>query len=232
MHRYKENGKCYIGVTPKTVKNDVDKVCDVHEAEELMMRRWKGHLRSAEKGSTLAFHNAIRKYGHEAFEHVVLDICVTLEDVFLREIKRIEEYKSLTSENGYNMTTGGDCVILSDDQKLRHKEATKLAMWRKDVRERHLSVQRNLEVRQRHSTASKLSWQDETVRKNHRDGWDASTKVRRFYVEQIDLRTSEVVATFASVCEASRKTGIHKSGILSYLRGDRRHAGGFLWHRR
>ncbi len=85
------NGKHYVGQT-----QDMD-------------RRKKGHKRDAEKGSSLIFHRAIRKYGWDAFEWKALFV------VEGRALNRWERYyiKRLNtrSPNGYNLTDGGDGVV-------------------------------------------------------------------------------------------------------------------------
>jgi group I intron endonuclease len=91
--RNKINGKVYIGQT-------IDPE-----------RRRQEHINDAARGSTLAFHNAIRKYGIDNFE---FDILHTVEGdknyVRLRlnelEIKEIQCHHCLVPQ-GYNIAYGG-----------------------------------------------------------------------------------------------------------------------------
>jgi len=83
------NGKCYIGKTVRKFKY-----------------RKKGHLYDTERGSTLCFHNALRKYGAENFQWSVL-----YEDVDAHKLLEMEaEFVKLLNSirpNGYNICEGG-----------------------------------------------------------------------------------------------------------------------------
>lgn len=93
----KLNGKVYIGQTNNIIK------------------RKNGHkstaLNSKSNDYNLPFHNAIRKYGWESFSFEILE---EIDDSFGREYLNerekffIKKEHSLLSENGYNLTTGGD----------------------------------------------------------------------------------------------------------------------------
>jgi len=59
-------------------------------------------------GSGRALVLAIKKYGKENFTREMLCVCKTKEEAFKNEAIFIKEYKTLTSENGYNLSvTGG-----------------------------------------------------------------------------------------------------------------------------
>jgi len=87
--RNRVNGKAYVG---KTVSG-------------LAIRK-AAHRREAEAGSRCPFHRAIRKWGFETFEFVVLQECVGKS---LLRIERIwiSVVQSLLP-NGYNLTPGGE----------------------------------------------------------------------------------------------------------------------------
>ena len=82
------NGKCYIGQT-----NDVN-------------RRMREYQSLSQKGDGFIIHSAIRKYGWDAFDVVILhnNILPELLDIF--EIEAIKKYDTLVP-NGYNLTSGG-----------------------------------------------------------------------------------------------------------------------------
>lgn len=92
----KVNGKKYIGQTRTSVK-----------------QRWKGHKSSVKQGKT-ALYRAMRKYGIENFD---ITIIYAISDKTISGIKEtlnfLEKYfiwkeKTLCTENGYNITRGGD----------------------------------------------------------------------------------------------------------------------------
>lgn len=87
------NGKIYIGQTRKAVKT-----------------RWTNHVTCAKKKShkdyNIPFHNAIRKYGREAFQVDTIEECDNslLND---REIYWIGHFQSNDKSKGYNLSLGG-----------------------------------------------------------------------------------------------------------------------------
>jgi group I intron endonuclease len=92
----KINGKCYIGQT----KN--------------FKIRMNGHKSEAFNPNAVGYKyplsNAIRKYGWENFENTIIeeiDPTESYEYVDERERFYISYYKSLSNENGYNITLGG-----------------------------------------------------------------------------------------------------------------------------
>ena len=88
--RNKVNGKGYIG---KTLNG--------------MEKRRKGHEHAAEKGSKLPFHRALRKYGFENFEWIILFGDLEEEEIDEFEMICIKKTKT-KAPNGYNLTDGGD----------------------------------------------------------------------------------------------------------------------------
>ncbi|OGP67109.1 MAG: hypothetical protein A2031_07885 [Deltaproteobacteria bacterium RBG_19FT_COMBO_43_11] len=83
------NGKCYVG---KTVKS--------------LNRRVSRHVEAAKTNSNSYFHNAIRKYGLESFQWVVL----YQNDDELKLLEMEREFINLLNTkipNGYNLTDGG-----------------------------------------------------------------------------------------------------------------------------
>ena len=85
----KVNNKKYVGMTTQGLK-----------------ARKTRHLFDARRGSQCHFHNAIRKYGEEAFSWEVVYLGETVEELFEKEIELIAELD--TYKNGYNMTLGGE----------------------------------------------------------------------------------------------------------------------------
>lgn len=82
------NGKGYVGQTIDSIE-----------------QRWKEHQRDAIDGKTLLYR-AIRKYGRDQFERIVLEECTSTQQLDERERFWIAKLKTL-NPNGYNMTLGG-----------------------------------------------------------------------------------------------------------------------------
>lgn len=111
----KENGKSYVGFDSNWPK------------------RQRDHKRAA---TEYVFHQAIRKYGWDAFEWEILyesgDHEYTLNEM---EEYFIRFYKSHMSENGYNMTYGGEGTLgwnPSEETRSKISESNKgRACWNK-----------------------------------------------------------------------------------------------------
>lgn len=86
------NGKHYVGKTTGTLK-----------------RRWTKHGWQARSGEQTYFHNAMRKYGSDAFSVVSL-ASILATDPQLKEHERfwIRLFNATDPRYGYNLTTGGD----------------------------------------------------------------------------------------------------------------------------
>jgi group I intron endonuclease len=84
------NGKQYVGMS---VEPEV---------------RRRNHLYSARSGSGYFFHNAVRKYGEEAFTYE--EIFWSDDDAELKAIEIAEIARRGTFGGGYNLTPGGDGI--------------------------------------------------------------------------------------------------------------------------
>lgn len=88
MHVNKVNNKKYIGITSRNV-----------------IDRWNygnGYIQNT------YFYNAIKKYGWDGFEHMVLFINLTKEEACKKEIELIKQYKTQDRKYGYNHSSGGE----------------------------------------------------------------------------------------------------------------------------
>jgi len=98
------NGKRYVGITCRGY-----------------LERFKEHVHEAVAGSTTILHNAIRKYGADSFDVILLETNVPDSDIEKREQYYIKLYSTFyTSGIGYNMTEGGGGM-----SGYKHTEAAK-----------------------------------------------------------------------------------------------------------
>lgn len=117
MHIYKwthkETGKTYVG----------------QSIQDPNQRRLEhiAHSRHSEK--TYHFHNAIRKYGVDAFDWEVLEYALSIDELNRLEVFYMNKYDSI--ENGYNLREGGDNRLHSDESKKRMRESQKKAHQRR-----------------------------------------------------------------------------------------------------
>lgn len=75
---------------------------------ELVERRWAQHVREADRGGARYLCRAIRKYGAENFMVEVLHHANSKKELDAMETFFIILHQSHTSENGYNLTLGGE----------------------------------------------------------------------------------------------------------------------------
>lgn len=90
------SNKKYVGQTTRTIK-----------------ARWADHCRTHSGCEKLS--RAIKKYGKEAFEITVIEICETIDQLNEREVHWIKELNSIT--HGYNLNTGGRNFTMSEETK-------------------------------------------------------------------------------------------------------------------
>ena len=94
--------------------------------------RWKSHISTAKnKSYNSHFHNAIRKYGVETWEHEILFVSFLKDDDYLYEIEEelIQQYN--TVKNGYNILFGGSGTGSGENNPFygrTHSEETKQRM--------------------------------------------------------------------------------------------------------
>ena len=119
MAKNKINNKIYIGQTTRTLEQR--KLC---------------HYNTADSGNGFRFHEAIRKYGKQAFEWHIIDTATTIQELNDKERYWIEYYKSYNI--GYNSTKGDgnpmnlpiskqhhDDVMRSDEVRLKISNSMK-----------------------------------------------------------------------------------------------------------
>jgi group I intron endonuclease len=99
----KISGKVYIGQTIHTLKV-----------------RKNAHLKMIEVGKS-KFYKALKSYGVDNFDWVVIDTAITKDELNKKEIHYIREYNSI--ENGYNMVEGGaggynDYAVIANKKKM------------------------------------------------------------------------------------------------------------------
>ena len=88
----KANGMLYIGIT----------TCS-------LAKRWREHKCAAKAGLDTPLYNAMRKYGLEAFEMVLVHEGKTREEIQEKEKELIVQYNAyVRNGGGYNLTLGGE----------------------------------------------------------------------------------------------------------------------------
>ena len=89
------NRKSYIGIT-----NNIEERFQYHQT--------RFDKKSKKEYREKPLYKAFRKYGIENFKFLILYKGLTLQEAKDKEVELIKKFKTLTHENGYNITKGGD----------------------------------------------------------------------------------------------------------------------------
>lgn len=214
------NGKSYVGKTKR-------------ELEQRIVE----HQKAATKGSTLAFHRALRKHGFASFEWKTLHSVGSHDELDVFERCCIETYGTL-GKGGYNMTAGGDGI-----KDYRHTEDAKRRM------SINRSGEKNCNFGKKFSDETKRKLSESHMGNTHteetkqrlaeaRRGKKASeATLQKFYkqVAQLDDEGREI-RVFNSVIEAATQLSKTKelvtsarTGISRACRFPSKRALGFKW---
>lgn len=173
------NNKEYIGLTTRTLE-----------------QRWKQHIYESNKKDSWEWNtplgNAIKKYGKDSFQVFVLEECYSETELKQKEIQLIRERKSLASENGYNLTLGGDGRLgykLSEETKRKIGEGNFGKVMSNEAKEK-------MSVAAKKRSVGKLSPMDG---KKHTD--DALKKISesskgRIFSEESKIKKSESLKAY------------------------------------
>lgn len=66
-----------------------------------------------------------KKYGWDNFDHIIICSGLSKEEACSMEIELIEKYQTTNKDYGYNLTSGGDCPILSSEAREKMSQAMK-----------------------------------------------------------------------------------------------------------
>ncbi len=157
-HTNQNNNKRYVGYTKTTLS-----------------KRWQGHIKVMKSGSTLLFHNAIRKHGIDAWNHEVLCETTSLEDALEQERHFIKLFNSC-GPLGYNMNAGGTGVGKGGVRKgWKHSDES-----RRKMSASHVGLRQSEETVRKRSEKLKGHQVSEATRKklSEQRGWHHSEETR------------------------------------------------------
>lgn len=215
------NGKCYIGMTCQTL-------------ERRARANGEGYI------GCDAFYHAIQKYGWENFTHEILETGLTYEDACEKECFHIKKHHSLTSEYGYNLTTGGDANKAMSEETRRkisirqtgrkrkpHSEETK-----RRLREAHLGKKcppRSEEYRRKISASligRKFTPEHCANISKAKSGENTSGRNNSHPKAVLCVETG---AVFPTIKVAGEFAGVSSKNIIHCCRGRLKTAGGYHW---
>ena len=165
-------GKGYVGLSRSSKNEETRKRINTHE--KLLYNRWKGHILQSNYNPKDYFHYAIRKYGPDNYQGIILkefsassieDIIIILDEA---EQKFIEE-KNTLAPNGYNLQTGGFSPSFHPDtcSRMRRKKQAFLNTdegreWIKNCSDRqllHFQTEAGVEQAKKHSETIKILYE-------------------------------------------------------------------------
>jgi len=206
-HVNRANQKRYFGIT-----NDVE-------------RRWRNCGYYYMHNGQRAFASAIKKYGWNGFEHLIILTGLTRDEACDAEKKYIRDFKTnicrYGNHYGYNMTDGGDGVsgrLCSD----AHRAKTSKALLGNQNGLNHTVTNR---ARQRIS-ASLLG---HTVSEDTRNKISKSLLTNNSNAQRRAVVCLDTDVVYGSIAEAVTKLGIASSSISQCCSKRRKTAGGYHW---
>lgn len=230
IHQNQINGKRYIGITADTVQS-----------------RW----RNGAGYKNQVFGRAIEKYGWENFTHHIVAQNIDKHQAEQLEIALIKEFNTQDPAFGYNIAAGGNATLpdlykevyqFNDKGELiaiypSYKAAEKETGIRADT----IGAVCN----GKQYTAGGYIWsnicltQDKalslfeiaTARRKESSlrGIDHAIQKISMKVQQIDIKTGQVIAEYSSQREAARRIGVNQKSISNVIKGKQKTAGGYIW---
>lgn len=190
------SNKIYIGITSKTLN-------------ERAKYNGCGYERCT------AFWRAIEKYGWENFTCEILAQELTEEEAKRLERYYIKLYNSNNSENGYNISSGGDGYIFYDPDKI-------VELWESGYGITEITKQLGCcnTIVQNALNAKGIDGKERIKR--------SAGKYHQKRVYQFD-KQGNFLNEYESVSEAERQTNVHHGNIVRVCKGERKSAGGFKW---
>lgn len=201
-----KNGEVYIGTTTKSIEE-----------------RKKDHLQKTSKSSSTKFHKAICTSDINDFNWEQIDTATTLDELAHKEKSYIVSYNS--KENGYNTDEGG---------------GFKKTIYQYSVQDGSLiGTFNSLEKAGKvvNTTKQHISRACLSINKTYKGYYWSYDYVEPFVPDKDERKkkvlyydfTKETTQEFNSVAEASKITGVSKSCIARFCRGDRKPPNNICW---
>lgn len=195
------NNKIYIGQTRYTIQ-----------------KRWTEHC-SVYNKLDYPLYKAIRKYGQDNF---IIEEIEQISDELLneREIYWIDFYHSYAPLGyGYNVTLGGEGNRLYEQKQIYE-------MWDNGLCITEISEQTGAD---RHVVTDILkSYKNYSIEESEKRGHEFLWSKRGRKVNQYDLK-GNYIATFNSLMDAQRQTGVAQKNIFWVVSHKSYSAGGYQW---
>ena len=198
------NGKVYIGMTKNPLK---DRFNCGYKHNELL-------------------ETAIKEYGWNGFEHDIIADNLTKEQAEELEIKYIKEYDATNHEKGYNISYGGSSTY----KGLKHTEEYKRRLSQINKgRTVSIETRRKLSVANKGKLVGELNpnykrpKREEEILKQYESHRHEMKKVSQYSLD------GQKIATFDSVHQASKYSGVARNQIRLCAIGQTKHPKKYMW---
>ena len=221
VHINKINGKRYIGQTKQSLSQ--------------RFRCGEGYKNSPK------FYGAIKKYGWDGFEHILLFDKLTLEEANKKEEELIKIYDTTNDLCGYNIAYGGDNHDISEETIKKILAAKQRQVDRYDKKGNYIDSFDNAKIAGRvlninpsgiyaccsgvRKSAGNFIWKYHDSESNVIEYKNILSKK----IVQIDRYTLAKINEFDSVTEAGEHTKINTNNIRLCCNKELKTAGNYIW---
>lgn len=193
------------------LKNRVNDKWYIGQSADNILDRWGRYSRLKCKRQR-KLYNALLKYGYDAFEKVIIEVCdagIPQEMLDKKETSWILHFNSI--EHGYNLTTGGRGGKKSTETRKRMSLAN-IGNVFSDERKKNIS--QSLKGRVPHNRGVPMSSEQRDVLKK-------SNVFRKKHVEVYSLDGNRLVDTVVGIHETARKYGINKRMLQRVIKREK-----------
>ena len=201
IHKF-PNGKVYVGITSLKIN-----------------RRWN---RGSSYSHNKRMFNAIKKYGWDNIEHIVIKDKLSKNQAAFWEREYINKYNSTDISKGYNTSPGGYTGhTVSDISRKKMSNAKKGTKKSSEFCE----MIRNVHIGNKYRLGEKLSKDTRTKMSISHFGVKAYNSRK---IVQIDLENNKI-KEWGCIMEVQRELGYLNSCIVACLKGRSKTSYGFKW---
>lgn len=232
MHINKQNNMRYVGITSQDVS--------------VRWQNGNGYRKQSH------FWRAIKKYGWDGFEHVVVASGLTAEKAYEMETSLISKYKTTDGKFGYNKSTGGESGAKGVERSKKNKTACSAALkrlwespqFRENAIARLMQMNQSEQIRAKRAESNRNRVVSDETRRKMSENRKGKGRIKRTpeQIERMKANHSGGAERVAVLCvetgiaydcinDASRATGINKKQISGCCRCVPHYntAGGYHW---
>ena len=194
-----------------------------------------------------AFENAIKKYGWNNFQHIVLFENLSKGDAESKEIELIAHYKTTDKRYGYNVENGGKSVgRFTEETKRKISESRKGKVpWNKGIprteeEKRKMSLSHvGLTAGEKNGNYGKHLSEERKAKlreaKKGKPSYWKGRKIPEYMSRKLHEASSKKIVrlednkVYASITAASREMGVSITAISNCLNGRTKRAAGHHW---